>query len=170
MIGYGGQTPDPKWPGGARIAVQFVLNYEEGAEASILHGDPASDMPAILLAAGGSVVVRGPGGEREITAADLFEDFLTTTISEDEIVKLSLSRVLPQEVLMYIYNNRQLTKNYSIKVNLVNNPKVPVAVSMRFLSLLRVSELKTLAKNKNVPNALATAARNLVEKKNSGSS
>jgi hypothetical protein len=89
-------------------------------------------------------------------------------ITEDEIVKLSLSRVLPQEVLMYIYNNRQLTKNYSIKVNLVNNPKVPVAVSMRFLSLLRASELKTLAKNKNVPNALATAARNLVEKKNSG--
>ncbi len=88
-------------------------------------------------------------------------------ITEDEIVKLSLSRTLPQEVLMYIYNNRQLTKNYSIKVNLVNNPKVPVAVSMRFLSLLRGSELKTLAKNKNVPNALAQAARNLLEKKQS---
>jgi len=88
-------------------------------------------------------------------------------ITEDEIVKLSLSRTLPQEVLMYIYNNRQLTKNYSIKVNLVNNPKVPVAVSMRFLSLLRTSELKTLSKNKNVPNAIATAARNMVEKKQS---
>jgi putative urate catabolism protein len=43
MIGYGGRTPDPKWPGGARIAVQFVLNYEEGAEAAVLHGDPASE-------------------------------------------------------------------------------------------------------------------------------
>jgi putative urate catabolism protein len=43
MTGYGGQTPDPKWPGGARIAVQFVLNYEEGAEAAVLHGDPASE-------------------------------------------------------------------------------------------------------------------------------
>ncbi|MBS2020782.1 MAG: hypothetical protein JST92_00105 [Deltaproteobacteria bacterium] len=86
-------------------------------------------------------------------------------ITEEEISKLSLSRVLPQEVLMYIYNNRQLTRHYNIKVNLVNNPKVPVAVSMRFLSLLRAAELKALAKNKNIPNALATAARNLSEKK-----
>ena len=43
LIGYGRTPPDPKWPGGARIAVQFVLNYEEGAENSILHGDPASE-------------------------------------------------------------------------------------------------------------------------------
>ncbi|MDE8345141.1 MAG: allantoinase PuuE [Acidocella sp.] len=43
MIGYGGRPPDPQWPGGARIAVSFVLNYEEGAEACILHGDDASE-------------------------------------------------------------------------------------------------------------------------------
>jgi putative urate catabolism protein len=43
MIGYGGRPVDPKWPGSARIAVQFVLNYEEGAEAAVLHGDPASE-------------------------------------------------------------------------------------------------------------------------------
>ena len=86
-------------------------------------------------------------------------------ITEQEIAKLSLSRILPMEVLMYIYNNRQLTKHYMIKVNLVNNPKVPVAVSMRFMSQLRGSELKALAKNKNVPNAVANAARNMIEKK-----
>jgi putative urate catabolism protein len=39
MVGYGGRPPHADWPGGARIAVQFVLNYEEGAERSILHGD-----------------------------------------------------------------------------------------------------------------------------------
>ncbi|MFT4087104.1 MAG: allantoinase PuuE [Gordonia sp. (in: high G+C Gram-positive bacteria)] len=39
MIGYGATTPDPGWPGDARIAVQFVLNYEEGAELNPLHGD-----------------------------------------------------------------------------------------------------------------------------------
>ncbi|WP_323033597.1 allantoinase PuuE [Paracoccus sp. (in: a-proteobacteria)] len=43
MIGYGEQTPDPKWPGGARIAVQIVINYEEGGENSIEHGDAASE-------------------------------------------------------------------------------------------------------------------------------
>ncbi len=43
MRGYGRTPPHARWPGGARVAVQFVLNYEEGAESSILHGDPASE-------------------------------------------------------------------------------------------------------------------------------
>ena len=43
MIGYGAAPPHAQWPGGARIALQFVLNYEEGGEASILHGDPGSE-------------------------------------------------------------------------------------------------------------------------------
>ncbi len=43
MIGYGAHPPDPKWPGGAKIAVQIVLNYEEGGENNILHGDAASE-------------------------------------------------------------------------------------------------------------------------------
>lgn len=43
MIGYGATPPDPQWPGGAKIAVQFVLNYEEGSENNVLDGDAASE-------------------------------------------------------------------------------------------------------------------------------
>jgi putative urate catabolism protein len=43
LIGYGRNPPDPKWPGDARVAVQFVVNYEEGGERSILHGDDESE-------------------------------------------------------------------------------------------------------------------------------
>ena len=43
LRGYGRTPPDPKWPGGARIAVQFVVNFEEGGENNILHGDRASE-------------------------------------------------------------------------------------------------------------------------------
>ena len=43
LLGYGANPPDPKWPGGAQIAVQFVLNYEEGGENCVLHGDAASE-------------------------------------------------------------------------------------------------------------------------------
>ena len=43
LIGYGQHTPDPKWPNKAKIAVQFVINYEEGGENCILHGDNASE-------------------------------------------------------------------------------------------------------------------------------
>ncbi len=43
MIGYGATPPHAQWPGGARIALQIVVNYEEGAENNILHGDKASE-------------------------------------------------------------------------------------------------------------------------------
>ena len=43
MIGYGRRPPHPHWPQDARIAVQFVINYEEGAENNILHGDEAAE-------------------------------------------------------------------------------------------------------------------------------
>jgi putative urate catabolism protein len=43
LIGYAGAPPKPNWPNNARIALSFVLNYEEGAENSILHGDAASE-------------------------------------------------------------------------------------------------------------------------------
>jgi putative urate catabolism protein len=43
LVGYGRTPPDPKWPGGARVAVQFVLNYEEGGENAVIHGDAASE-------------------------------------------------------------------------------------------------------------------------------
>ncbi|MDH3409025.1 MAG: allantoinase, partial [Gammaproteobacteria bacterium] len=43
LRGYGRRPPDANWPNGARIAVQFVVNYEEGAENCVLHGDPASE-------------------------------------------------------------------------------------------------------------------------------
>ncbi|WP_299260664.1 allantoinase PuuE [uncultured Kushneria sp.] len=43
LRGYGATPPDPQWPGRARVAVQFVLNYEEGGENSVLHGDAHSE-------------------------------------------------------------------------------------------------------------------------------
>jgi len=43
MCGYGQRPPDAEWPKDARVAVQFVINYEEGAENCVLHGDPASE-------------------------------------------------------------------------------------------------------------------------------
>jgi aerobic carbon-monoxide dehydrogenase medium subunit len=53
---------------------------------SLAHGDPASDMPAVLLALDGEVSARGPNGDRTIAAADLFQDYLTTALAPDEVV------------------------------------------------------------------------------------
>jgi carbon-monoxide dehydrogenase medium subunit len=53
---------------------------------SLVHGDPASDLPAALLALGGSCVVEGPSGRRSIVADDLFTGFLETAVAPDELV------------------------------------------------------------------------------------
>ena len=53
---------------------------------SLAHGDPASDLPAVLLALEGQVSAQGPDGLRQIAAADLFQDYLTTAVEDGEIV------------------------------------------------------------------------------------
>lgn len=68
MVGYGRNAPDPRWPGGANVAVQFVLNYEEGGERNILHGDECSEFYL-------TEHLPGPGraGARHDTAESIFE-------------------------------------------------------------------------------------------------
>src|SRR5207244_1011178 len=53
---------------------------------SLAHGDPASDLPAVVLALGGTLVARGPSGERTIPAADFFTGFLETALAPDELL------------------------------------------------------------------------------------
>ncbi|MCW2954544.1 MAG: xanthine dehydrogenase family protein subunit [Conexibacter sp.] len=69
----------------ALIADQQVRNRGT-IGGSLAHGDPASDLPAVLLALEGAVTVRGRAGTREIAASDLFEDYLTTAIAAGEIL------------------------------------------------------------------------------------
>jgi carbon-monoxide dehydrogenase medium subunit len=69
----------------ALIADQQVRNRGT-IGGSLAHGDPASDLPAVLLAAQGAVTVAGAGGTREVAAADLFEDYLTTKVGAGEVL------------------------------------------------------------------------------------
>jgi aerobic carbon-monoxide dehydrogenase medium subunit len=53
---------------------------------ALAHGDPAGDLPAVILALDATLTARGPNGERQITAADFFVDYLTTSLEPDEIL------------------------------------------------------------------------------------
>ncbi|MBM86010.1 MAG: chitin deacetylase, partial [Rhodospirillaceae bacterium] len=68
LIGYGANPPDPKWPGGARLALNFVINYEEGSEYSIQNGDGFSE--ASLTESPASPI---PHGDRDLAAESMFE-------------------------------------------------------------------------------------------------
>jgi aerobic carbon-monoxide dehydrogenase medium subunit len=69
----------------ALIADQQVRNRGT-IGGSLAHGDPASDLPTVLLAAEGAVTVTGSGGTREVAAGDLFQDYLTTAVGDDEVL------------------------------------------------------------------------------------
>src|SRR5262249_57707194 len=68
LLGYGANPPDPQWPGEARIAVSFVLNYEEGGENTILNGDAGSEVR--LTETPGGVAVQGG---RDLSTESIFE-------------------------------------------------------------------------------------------------
>jgi putative urate catabolism protein len=67
LIGYGAARPDPQWPDKARIAVNFVMNYEEGSEASVLDGDAEAERGLL------EGVTGVPPGMRDLNAESLYE-------------------------------------------------------------------------------------------------
>jgi aerobic carbon-monoxide dehydrogenase medium subunit len=69
----------------SQIADQQVRNRGT-IGGSLAHGDPASDLPAVMLVSDGEVTARGTGGQRTIAAADLFQDYLTTSLAHDEVL------------------------------------------------------------------------------------
>ena len=68
LVGYGANPPQVTWPDGARIAVQFVINYEEGAENCVLHGDGASEAFLSEIVGAASYV-----GQRHMNMESLYE-------------------------------------------------------------------------------------------------
>jgi putative urate catabolism protein len=68
LVGYGGSPPDPQWPGGARLALQLVVNFEEGGEMNVLHGDPRSEV-YLQEVPGASPVVGG----RDLSIESVYE-------------------------------------------------------------------------------------------------
>lgn len=87
-------------------------------------------------------------------------------MTDNEVVRASGNRQLSEDVIRYIANQRDFTKMYQVKLNLTQNPKCPLGFSLRFLTSLHAEDLKALSKSKNVPSALAIAARKLVQTRN----
>ncbi len=82
-------------------------------------------------------------------------------VRDSEAVQFSKYRSLPEEAMRYIGSNRDWTKQYQIKLNLVQNPRTPMDMAMRFLPHLRMNDIRALERDKNIPQAVANAARRL---------
>ncbi|MEW5737503.1 MAG: hypothetical protein AB1938_01185 [Myxococcota bacterium] len=87
-------------------------------------------------------------------------------ITDGEILAQSQNKVALDDVLRVIYSNREWLRKYAIKLALVKNPKVPQGVSMRLMNQLHESDVKALAKDKNVSSNIQMLAKKQVDKKN----
>ncbi|MGC4070039.1 MAG: hypothetical protein QM784_36365 [Polyangiaceae bacterium] len=86
-------------------------------------------------------------------------------LKENEACVISASRNVSDEVLRILANNREFTRNYQIKLNLVTNPRTPFTFVARIIPHLREADLKALARSKNVTGAVATAVKQQLGRK-----
>ncbi len=86
-------------------------------------------------------------------------------ITDGEIAKAAGNRALSEDVIRYISNRKEMVKQYAVKLALVGNAKCPLAVTLRLLPSLSAEDIKQIARSKNVPGALAVAAKRLAAAK-----
>jgi hypothetical protein len=84
---------------------------------------------------------------------------------ENEAVRISASRSVTEDVLRIIALNRDFTRSYQVKLNLVSNPRTPLSFAARLIPHLRESDLRSLSKSKNVPGAISQAVKQQLERK-----
>jgi len=86
-------------------------------------------------------------------------------LQEPEVIRISSSRAVDEDILRTVANNKEWTRSYQIKLNLVMNPRCPFMFAAKLLPLLRESDLKAIAKSKNVSGSVATAARQHLQRR-----
>lgn len=83
-------------------------------------------------------------------------------ITDSEVIAAAANKSVHEDVIRHIAGSRDFTAVYAIRWNLVNNPKCPLTLAMRFLPTLSKQDIKKVAKSKNVPAALTVTARRMV--------
>jgi carbon-monoxide dehydrogenase medium subunit len=128
---------------------------------SIAHGDPASDLPAAVMALGGTLVVQGPGGAREVPADEFFLGFLETALRPDEVLTEIRVRKAPHGWGFQKFNRRaQDWAIVGVAAVLDGSPRVAL-VNMGATTLRARATEDALASGASVAEAAARAADGL---------
>jgi carbon-monoxide dehydrogenase medium subunit len=126
---------------------------------SVAHGDPASDLPAVLLALDARLSVRGPAGERELAATDFFRGFLETELAPDELLTEIRVPKVPGASFSYQKFNRRAQDWAIVGALVISNGATRVAlVNMGSTPLRAVAVEEALAAGASPADAAARAA------------
>ena len=114
-----------------------------------------------------AIALRGGQDIRTILLKDSNKEVILTVlknpkITETEVELIAHSRNIPEEALRAIHKNREWTKNYSICLALVNNPKTPPGIGITLVTGLRTKDLVLLEKNKNISEGIRAVAKKVL--------
>lgn len=123
-----------------------------------------SPMKKIRLALMGNAFERGVL-IRDANKAVCMSAIKSPRVKENEVVNYCANRSLSHDVVRYIATRRDWTKLYAVKLNLVLNPKTPMASAMTFLAHLHAHDVRKVAHSRNIPSALAVAAKRRMAKR-----
>lgn len=83
-------------------------------------------------------------------------------VSEEEIVMLARNRQVDRELLDVICRSKEWLNNYQVRLGIVTNPKTPITISLKYIGTLMMRDLRQMAKSKNVPSVVNSAAKRIV--------
>lgn len=151
-------------PEGLQAAAAAVAEQALGGEGRFFMISKLRPMEKIRLA------LLGTNFERFVLIRDsnkavCMSAIKSPKVNDNEVVAYSANRTLARDVIAYIAKRREWTKLYSVRFNLVLNPKTPMALAMGFMNRLHAHDVKKVAFSKNIPSALATAARRRMEQR-----
>jgi hypothetical protein len=89
-------------------------------------------------------------------------------IGDGEILAITHNRTADEELLRVISDRREWMRNYQVRLGLATNPKTPIAVALKQLSVLGERDIRALAKSRNIPQAVAVQARRILAARNPG--
>jgi hypothetical protein len=150
-----GEGDDGEDDGEEEVADEGIAVSRERRLQTLMKMKPMEKIRAALL---------GDAYDRGVLVRDSNKMVAMATIKspkvkENEAVIFSANRSLSHEVIRYIANRRDWVKLYTVKLNLVMNPKTPMARSMSLLAFLNGNDIKKVSRSKSIPSALAKAAK-----------
>jgi len=127
-------------------------------------GDRLSQISRLPVMQKIRLAMLGNGFERSVLIRDsnkqvALSAIKSTRVKENEVIAFANNRALPHEVVRYIATKKEWLKLYQVKFNLVLNPKTPLSSAMTFLNHLHPHDVRKVSRSRNIPAALAKAAK-----------
>ncbi len=146
------------------VAAPAPPQAAEAPPAETRGGDPITQITKLSMMKKIRLAIMGNAFERAVLIRDSnravsLSAIKSPRVKENEVVAYCANRSLGHDVIRYIAGRREWTKLYSVKLNLVLNPKTPMSSAMSLLNHLHAHDVRKVAHSRNIPSALATAAK-----------